>query len=116
MLPKVVSRSKTEGETTCLAINLPQFISHNKEMDGCHPDQIKDALKANSVFVGSFQNHFLQPGWCLPESETLSPVRIKRSGEMKNAKSLTCIYMKRSAFSTDELPVLDSCKLLCFYP
>jgi hypothetical protein len=45
-----------------------------------------------------------------------SAVKIKRNGEGKNAKSLSCAYLKRSAFSLDELPVIDSGKFLIYDP
>ena len=98
------------GEAHCVAVNMSLFLTKNGgSLEGFTNDGIRDALKVQGMLIGSYQNHFLRPGW-FPESkeEYLCPVKIKRHGDLKNAKSLNCIYIKRVFFSTDELPVLDS--------
>jgi len=67
LLPKVKCRDI--GEAHCVAVNMSLFLTKNGgSLEGFTNDGIRDALKVQGMLIGSYQNHFLRPGW-FPESK-----------------------------------------------
>lgn len=111
ILPKVVCKLGDKKDISCVAINVPLLLSHNTDVFGnITSEQFRDDIKDDDMVMGIFQNHFLQPGWFPTNGDSTMPVKIKRTGADKNSKSLSCFYLKRSCFDTDQLQLLDSGK------
>jgi hypothetical protein len=88
------------------------LLTKHNDILQCSIAELKRQLQADDIFAGGHQNNFLAAGW--QPSSMSSAVKLKRNGEGKNAKSLSCAYLKRSAFSLDDLPVIESVKFLIY--